>query len=288
MPCADPKSPWCVNDPDRAHQIVEVSQRLAHAHEHDVVDVFAALALNRHDLVDNLIGFQVPAESFQPARAKLAAVGATDLGRNSKRPPVRARSVKRRRRGNQNRFDQVSVGQPKKEFPCRVARAERADDVDLAESKFLTESVSKLARQIRHRIERLDAFLVEPIDDLAHAISRLAEVADFRLQFLKLKRLDVDPGHRETYGVGASLSIGRDFLWRKVRCWLGFGTNEISRDVSHSIGGDLFQRLRFERYRHGKGRSGSGRSKKRRGKPPPAGSWRWSERKYEVVIRRFG
>src|SRR5439155_3813563 len=102
----------------------------------------------------NLVRLQVATESFQTARAKFAAVGATDLGRNAKCPPVRARPVKRRRRRNQNGLDQTVVSESKQKLARCVAGAEHAHDVDLAEGKFLREPISKLLRQVGHFVER--------------------------------------------------------------------------------------------------------------------------------------
>src|SRR5438270_7170937 len=166
MPRAGPQSPWRIDDSDRCHQILEIGERFAHSHEHDVVDLFAALALNRDDLIDNLVRRQIATESFKAARAKFTAVSAPDLRRNTDRSPIRARSIKRWRRRNQDRLNQAAVRQSKQEFASRVARAEHAHDVDLAKSEFLTEPISEFARQVAHLVERLDALWVEPVRDL--------------------------------------------------------------------------------------------------------------------------
>ena len=55
VPRADAKSPRRIDDSDRADQIIEVGQRFAHSHEHDVVDLLAALAFDRDDLIDNFV-----------------------------------------------------------------------------------------------------------------------------------------------------------------------------------------------------------------------------------------
>ena len=85
-----------------------------------------------------------------------------------------------------------------------VVRTEHTYDVDLAEVELLRQSVSKFPRQISHLVERLHTFLIEPIDNLARAIERLAECANRLLDLGKKERLDVDLrvcSHVKTYGV---------------------------------------------------------------------------------------
>src|SRR5262249_26022057 len=114
---------------------------------------------------------------FQTARAKFAAVSATNLGRDTDRPTVRSPTIKRRRRRNQNRFDQISVGQTKKKLSRRVSRAEYAHNVILAKRKCLQKPPAQRLRQIGHFVDRVDALLVKPVDDLASAIQRFSHIA---------------------------------------------------------------------------------------------------------------
>src|SRR5437763_1375305 len=109
MPRADSQSPRRVDNSNRAHDILEVRQRLAHSHEHDVIDLLAALALDRDDLVDNLVWFQISTEPVQTARAEFAAISAADLRRNTDGSSVRPRSVERGRCRNQDRLNQAFV-----------------------------------------------------------------------------------------------------------------------------------------------------------------------------------
>src|SRR5437660_3781733 len=83
VPGADAETPWRVDDLNRTHHVLQVCQRFAHAHENDVVDLLAAFALDRDDLIDNFIWPEVAGESFKAAGAKFAAVSAADLGRNA-------------------------------------------------------------------------------------------------------------------------------------------------------------------------------------------------------------
>src|SRR6266404_1790361 len=202
MPGADPEPPGRVDDANRAHHVAEVGQRFAHSHEHDVVDFLASLALDRDDLIENFVWLQVSGKSVEAARAKFAAVGASDLGRNANCPPVRTRSVKGGRGRNQNRFYQTFVYQSKKEFACGVMRTEHADDLDLAKGELFCEPGPEVAGEISHVLERLDALLIQPVGNLSRSIARSAQFLDQLFQLIELERLDVRfgvPNHLRIY-----------------------------------------------------------------------------------------
>src|SRR5436190_14403345 len=133
MARADAEAPLRVNYPNRPECVLEIGEWLAHSHENNVVDFFASRALNCDELIDNFVCAQIARETFQAARAKFTSVSAAHLGRDTNRPTVRFPTVKCRRCRNQNGFDQIFVDQTKKEFLRRVARAEHAHDVNLAE-----------------------------------------------------------------------------------------------------------------------------------------------------------
>ena len=143
VPRAYAKSPRSVYDPNRAEQIVEVSQRFAHSHEDNIVDLFAARAFHGNNLLNDLIRLQIAHEPFQTARAEFASISTTHLRRNADRAAVRSLAIKRRRRWNQDRFDEIRILQLKQKFLCRIFRPEHSDDVDLAEGKFLREVVAQ-------------------------------------------------------------------------------------------------------------------------------------------------
>src|SRR2546430_13687593 len=93
---ADAETPWRVDDLNRAHHVLQVCEGFAHAHENDVVDLVAAFAFDRDDLVDNFARAQIAREPFQAACAKFASVSATDLGRNADCSAIRFASIERR------------------------------------------------------------------------------------------------------------------------------------------------------------------------------------------------
>src|SRR5437868_13205999 len=95
MTRADTDSPRCINDADGPEQVFIVRQRLAHAHENDVVDALIRFSLNRDDLIDNFIGVQVALPAIQTACAEFAAVGASYLSRNANRSSIRTQPIQR-------------------------------------------------------------------------------------------------------------------------------------------------------------------------------------------------
>jgi hypothetical protein len=147
--------------------------------------------LNRHDLIDDFVRAQIPRKPVQTARAKLAAVGATNLRRNARCPPIRFLSIQRRRRWNQNRLDQVPVAQTEKEFSSGVARSKNADDTELADAKILSELRSQRLRQITHLLKRVGTLSVKPIHNLFGTICGLGQSLKLRLKLIKQKRFDL-------------------------------------------------------------------------------------------------
>src|ERR1700682_5989875 len=135
MSRTDTESPSCIDNANGAHQAIEIGEGFAHPHENDVVDLFAALPFDGDDLIDNFIRTQVSRKAVETARAKLAAVRATDLRRDANWQPVRSAPVKRGRGRNQNRFDQVSIAQSKQKLPRGIARSQHADAVALASDR---------------------------------------------------------------------------------------------------------------------------------------------------------
>src|SRR5205823_11291655 len=79
VPRPDSNSPRRIDDSYRAHQVVQICQRFAHAHEDDVVDLFSALPLDRYDLIDNFVRAQIARKPVQPASAEFTSVPASDL-----------------------------------------------------------------------------------------------------------------------------------------------------------------------------------------------------------------
>src|SRR5205814_1056410 len=82
---------------------------------------------------------------------KFTTVSTADLGGNANGAAVRGGAIKRRRSGDQDRFDEVSIAEPKEKFSRRVLPAENADGFEIAERKLLREPFAQRLRQIAHR-----------------------------------------------------------------------------------------------------------------------------------------
>src|SRR5216684_3883026 len=74
--CADAKAPWRIDDANRAQNVFQVGERLAHAHEDDVIDFFAALLFNLDELLHDLACIEIAGPAVQSAGAKFAAISA--------------------------------------------------------------------------------------------------------------------------------------------------------------------------------------------------------------------
>src|SRR6056297_2478274 len=86
-------------------------QRFAHAHQNDIVDL--VIAAYGTDLIDNFSRGQIPHQAEASGQAEGALHGTTRLGGNAK-------SIAAFLHGNQDGFDALPVGEPKKEFTCSI------------------------------------------------------------------------------------------------------------------------------------------------------------------------
>src|SRR3954452_2559737 len=85
---ADAEAPWCIDDANRVQKILQVRERLAHAHEYDVVDFFSAVLLDPDELLPHLACTEIARPAFQSARAKFAAISAPDLTGDTNCPAI--------------------------------------------------------------------------------------------------------------------------------------------------------------------------------------------------------
>ena len=82
------------HDAHCGHDIAEIGERLAHAHQHDIghrpqpTRLEAELAVGEPDLADDLRGGEVAVETLLRRRAERAVEGATDLGGHAERAAV--------------------------------------------------------------------------------------------------------------------------------------------------------------------------------------------------------
>ena len=123
--CAEAEAPVGVDDGehdlDGRDDVVQVVQRLAHAHHDDVSDLFpgpANIPPDSHDLIDNLGRGQIAGQFEGAGQAELAGHGTTDLGGDAQGvAPLD---------GDQHRLDRMAVLQAEQVLLCPVASRSRS------------------------------------------------------------------------------------------------------------------------------------------------------------------
>jgi hypothetical protein len=172
-------------NPKRAHRLVVVVQRLAHAHQHDVESCVceAKLADEHPHLTRDFTGGQVAKQAHLSGQAERARHGTPDLRRDAQRHP---RSVR-----NEHRLDVAVVRQSKEEFLGAVFRAIAMDELGSAERERRGKCRAKVARQIGHRLEARRTAAIDPVEDLAAAKPLLAVCVERVFERRALKVADV-------------------------------------------------------------------------------------------------
>ena len=173
VPGPDAHAPGGVQALDRAQEVGEVRQRLAHAHEHKVVDPVLHDFLHLHDLLHDFTGGEVAGEAREAAGAELAVVGAAHLAGDTQRQPVGGFAIQRRVRGNEHRLHIAAVVQLEEELPRGVVRAGHAGKGHGAQRKMLCQLLTKAPAQVRHLVKRQHPALEHPVQDLCGPIGGL-------------------------------------------------------------------------------------------------------------------
>ncbi len=199
------------DESERGQQIVHVGERLAHAHEDEIVHPRAGHLLRRENLAENLRRRQIAREAQQPAGAKLAAESAAHLGRNAEGDAVAMRAAPAFRRRNDDRLHQTPVLHAREEF----ARSSRRAGVDLhhlqrAQSVATGELLAQGGRQVGHGGEIAHAPLPDPLHDLAGSVGLLP-------QFLHKARERLLPEFEDALRHGRQSSVSTYSSTRKGR-----------------------------------------------------------------------
>ena len=144
-----PNRRWIVQRVDRLQDPVEVQERLAHAHEHDVREALVVrgeAAGGVADLVDDLGRLEVAREAQLAGRAERAADGAAGLARDAQRVPLALGAA--RRVVHEHRLDEGAVGQPMQRLLGQAAVGEADLRVgDRVEPERRVELVAEGGRQ---------------------------------------------------------------------------------------------------------------------------------------------
>ena len=156
-------------DVQSAQNVVEVLQRLAHPHEHDVGDdsvvgvrhacVAAQFAFGPPELAHDLGGREVAVEALLARGAEEAAHGAPRLRGDAERAAVIL--------WNEHRFDRVSVADVKEPLARAVSRLLLGDGHGRTHFGHVLQLGSEHLREVRHVVEVAFDMTMEPARELS-------------------------------------------------------------------------------------------------------------------------
>ncbi len=146
-------------------------------------------ALRLDDLRDDLARRQVALEALQPARAELAAVGATHLRRDAQREAIAPLAEHVERRRNQHALDVIAGTQMPEQLPCGVMRALHLLQLQRAEIVGRLELLPQRRGQIRHLRDRRHALRINPFCYLLAAIRPPVVEVPFLGRLVEQKRV---------------------------------------------------------------------------------------------------
>jgi hypothetical protein len=156
-----------------AHDVVEIHQRLAHAHHHHIGELalfvrHVAQMPRRHpDLADDFGGGQIAVEALGGGGAELAVERAAHLRRHAQRAAAFV--------GNEHGFDRVLAVHAQQ--PLVGAVFGRFIELDLRHPHFGVgfQLAAQGFAQVRHVREFGDMTVMDPLHDLVRAVALLAE-----------------------------------------------------------------------------------------------------------------
>ncbi len=162
------------HDLERGDDVVEIGQRLAHAHHHHVGDRMAPMldpgrgdavgeqrAIGMPQLPDDLADAQVAVEALLSGRAECAVERATGLRRDAQRAAIGFRNV--------NGLDRVRVADVEQPFARAVGRGRVANDRRGADLGIARERLARRFGQVAHRVDSVGEPMVDPAQRLLGA-----------------------------------------------------------------------------------------------------------------------
>ena len=170
--CAKADAPRGVDDAKGAREVFKVGQRLAHAHENDILNAFAGEGLGLEDLIDDFAGVEVTGPAVESAGAKFTSVSATDLAGDAEGAATGGFAKFGRGGRDENGFDETSVVELIKEFAGGVVGTGFKNDGRAVETKAGGEFAAQRDGKIGHSFQGDDAFGVDPIENLCGAKRR--------------------------------------------------------------------------------------------------------------------
>src|SRR5574337_583511 len=165
--------------------------------------------MEREHLIDDLSRLQVPNEPHLTCQTEGAGQGAPHLsGKTGGQPPLIR---------NQYRLERSPVGAAEQVFLRAIPGNLLTEDYEPTNARPLSQPCAQRDRQIGHLRERACAAPVDPVEELAATVDRLAMVGDKALHFLKAQPFEVDlVEHFLTEGMGKG---GRRIYWPSCLIW---------------------------------------------------------------------
>ena len=168
----------------RAHDVVEIEQRLAHAHHHDVGELalkvrhVAEMFRRDENLADDFRGGKIAVETLRAGRTEAAVQSTPDLRRNAQRAASGF--------GNEHGFDGAAAVHAEQPFVRGIGgllleHRLRRNDLDGA-----LELIPQGFADIRHLREIGDVAMINPLHHLLGAIRFFAELLEQIAQTLAI------------------------------------------------------------------------------------------------------
>ncbi len=216
---------------ERVADVIEIVQRLAHAHHHDVgqqaavgsifglvldfgeihlaFGPFAQRVARQHDLADDLARGQVAHQPHRAGMAEPAVERAADLRGNAQRSAIRI--------GDEDHFEIMPVGGAQQPLARAVARMLRLDDLGATDHEPFGQPWAHRLGDVGHRREIGYAAVIEPVEHLFGTQPGLflvqSGLAEQFAQALHRQADDVDPAilaRRDVAGDGDRIDLSGD------------------------------------------------------------------------------
>ena len=161
------------DDLQRVADIVEIVERLAHPHHHDVgqhpalrlARPFAERIARQHHLADDLAGVEVADQPHRAGEAEAAVERAADLAGDAERAAVRV--------GDEDHLIIMAVGRLEQPFAGAVGRDLLHHHLRAADREALGEPGALRLGDVAHRVEAGGAAIVDLVPELLGAQLRL-------------------------------------------------------------------------------------------------------------------
>ena len=169
------------------NQVLDVSERLAHAHKDDVVDGFSGFLFHGKHLADYFGGCQVAGKTGETRRAEFAAIGTSDLRRDADGFSGRLPTVEAFGGGYKNGFHVTTVTETEEKLAGSVFGSLGFDVLQIVHVKLLGKLLADWGGQVGHLIDAIRPLLVDPFQDLFRTIGFTTGGDDILLDILFAK-----------------------------------------------------------------------------------------------------